>query len=397
MISYNSSNVIQCLRQYEMFANSLNLVKNHEEREMIVKQLTKLEHKILDLTNEIYEEEYYTLANKECSFFDEEKKRITMLIDLIEQRLSYVEKRCNDHYRLTGETLDVSDVLGANTLDSLERRIKIIDKYNKNLKLDSELREEVDSLTSKIELTKEKMEINKSLNVELETKFKEELSKAFERLGLYELLDSRDNLEYAYYETEKSLSLAQLNLEKAKDYSVSMMDECQEMLNEIKIDYDSYRDKLSILKLMEIFNRDVDGYDGLLNKRKEINDLFKYIKNEKLNDMVLDLVTEQYNTIVMEGQDVNTYNDLIAEKERKLEALSEIEEENNSDDFQNVLKTLIENEKKRQEKILEEQRRIEEEEKKKRIEIERKRQEEILKRQKIIEEARKKEIEKRTI
>ena len=46
-----------------------------------------------------------------------------MLIELINQRLSYVEKRCNNHYQLTGETIDVKDVLGANTLEMLEDKI----------------------------------------------------------------------------------------------------------------------------------------------------------------------------------------------------------------------------------------------------------------------------------
>ncbi len=73
MISYNNSDVIQCLRQYEMFANSLNLVKTNEQKDMIIKQLTKLEEKIISLTNEIYEEEYYALANKECALLDDEK------------------------------------------------------------------------------------------------------------------------------------------------------------------------------------------------------------------------------------------------------------------------------------------------------------------------------------
>ena len=70
MVSYNNSNVVQCLRQYDMFANSLNLVKTREEKNMIIKQLTKLENKIIELTNEIYEEEYYSLANKECGLFE---------------------------------------------------------------------------------------------------------------------------------------------------------------------------------------------------------------------------------------------------------------------------------------------------------------------------------------
>lgn len=396
MANYNSGNVVQYLRQYEMFSNSLNLVKGREEKDMIIKQLTKLEYKIIEATNETYEEEYYALANKECGLLDEEKKRVTMLIDLINQRLSYIEKRCNDHYQLTGETLNVQDIVGANTLDTLESRVRIIDKYTKNIKLQEELKEEVKNLSSKISLASKRIDINKSLNIELESKFKELLTDAFEKNGLYDLLDAKDEIEFAYYETEKSLTLAELNLEAAKTSPLNVLNDCETILEEVKDDYIKYKDKLSLLRLMEVFNRDVDSYDELLKKRKEVNDLFKYIKNKDFVNMVIDTVSKQYNTILMEQQDINTLEDLTIEKERKLEALSEIDEENNSEEFQGVLKVLIENEKKRQERILEEKKKIEEEERKKKLEIEKRRQEEILKRQKIIEEARKKEIEKRT-
>ena len=396
MATYNNGSVVQCMRQYEMFANSLNLVKNNEEKNMIIKQLTKLEMKIIELTNEVYEEEYYALANKECALLDEEKKRITMLIDLINQRLTYVEKRCNDHYQLTGESIDANDVLGANTLDSLENKVKIIDKYSKNIKLKEELENEVKSLSSKISLASEKIGINEKLNIELETKFKNLIGSAIEKCNYYELLDNREEIEYAYQETEKSLTLAEVNYETAKTSPMNILEDCQAMLEDIKKDYTKYKSKISILKLMEIFNREVNDYDELITKRREINDILKYIKDKDFLDMVLDTVSKQYNTIIMEQQDINTYNDLTIEKDRKMEALTEIESENNSEEFQNMLKVLIENEKKRQEKIMEEQRKIEEEEKKRRLEIERKKEEEILKRQKIIEEARKKEIEKRT-
>lgn len=396
MANYNSGNVVQYLRQYEMFSNSLNLVKGREEKDMIIKQLTKLEYKIIEATNETYEEEYYALANRECGLLDEEKKRVTMLIDLINQRLSYIEKRCNDHYQLTGETLNVQDIVGANTLDTLESRVRIIDKYTKNIKLQEELKEEVKNLSSKISLASKRIDINKSLNIELESKFKELLTDAFEKNGLYDLLDAKDEIEFAYYETEKSLTLAELNLEAAKTSPLNVLNDCETILEEVKEDYIKYKDKLSLLRLMEVFNRDVDSYDELLKKRKEVNDLFKYIKNKDFVNMVIDTVSKQYNTILMEQQDINTLEDLTIEKERKLEALSEIDEENNSEEFQGVLRVLIENEKKRQERILEEKKKIEEEERKKKLEIEKRRQEEILKRQKIIEEARKKEIEKRT-
>ena len=396
MISYNNSDVVQCLRQYDMFANSLNLIRSTDERSMIVKQLTKLEEKIITLTNAEYEEEYYELMGKECGLLEEEKNRIAALIELINQRLSYVEKRCNNHYQLTGESIDVNDVLGASELDELENKLKIIDKYSENVRQEALLEEDIKSLTSKISLASEKIDINKSLNLELETTFKKILNDAFSKLGLYELLDNRNNIEYDYYETEKLLTLAQLNYETAKNSHLDILADCQEMLSDISKDYTKYKDQINILKLIDIYENDVNDYNELLAKRREVNDILKGIKNEELLGLISDTVSKQYNTIMMEEQDINTFNDLALEKERKLETLSEIRDENNSEEFQSVLKVLIENEKKKQEKLLEEQRKIEEEEKKRRQEIERKKQEEILKKQKIIEEARKKEIEKRT-
>ena len=396
MISYNNSDVVQSLRQYEMFANSLNLVKNKEQRDMIIKQLTKLEEKIISLTEEIYEEEYAELANKKCSLFADEKNRINMLIELINQRLSYVEKRCNNHYELTGESINVGEVHGASSLDELEERVKIIDKYIKNMRLEKELEEEVKSLTDKIALASEKIEINKSLNVELEATFKKVIAEAISKLELDNLLSKREDIEYAYSETTKSLDLAGRNLEMAKTSPANILTDCQVMYNEILKDYDKYREQMCILKLIDSYEEEVNDYDSLLEKRKMINEIIKYIGNEELLDMIMDTITKQFNTIVMEGQDINTYGDLVIEKDRKQEALNEINNENNSEKFQSVLSELIENEKKRQEKILEEQRKIEEEEKQRKLELERRKQEEILKRQRIIEEARKKEMEKRT-
>ena len=396
MISYNNSDVVQCLRQYEMFANSLKLIRTAEERSMIIKQLTKLESKILSLTNELYEEEYYALADKECDLLEEERNRVSMLIDLINQRLSYVEKRCNSHYQLTGNSVDAPSVLGADTLDELENRIRIIDKYAKNIRAKQELENDIKSLTSKISLAGEKIAINESLNVELESAFKNVMVEAFDKLHMYDLLEQKDDIEYVYRETEDSLNLARENLEIAKRTRLDLLPECESMYNEVYDEYLDYKDKVSIIKLLQIFNNDVNSYDELLEKRKAVNEILKYIKNREFINMVIDTVVKQYNTILMEQQDVNTFSDLALEKDKKEEMLKQIEEENNSEEFQDVLRVLIENERKKQEKILEEKRKREEEERKERLEVERKRQEEFLKHQKVIEEARKKEMEKRT-
>ena len=396
MISYNNSDVVQCLRQYDMFANSLNLIKNDTERNMIIKQLTKLEEKIISLTNDAYEEEYNSLVNRECDLFEDEKNRLNSLVELINQRLSYVEKRCNNHYQLTGYSINVNNVLGVDSLDYFENKIRIIDKYLSNVRLEKELEEDIKSLTNKISLASEKIDINQSLNVELENTFKETLSSAFNDLGLYDLVSNKDDIEYAYYETEKSLDLAKLNYETAREQHLDIVSECKKMLDEVSEDYLTYKDKVSIIKLIDVYNSEVSGYDELVAKRKEVNEILAGIRNQELLNIISPVISKQFNTIVMEEQDINTFDDLTVEKERKLDILAAIREENESEEFRTVLNVLIENERKKQERILEEQRRIEEEEKQKKLEIERKKQEEVLKRQRIIEEARKKEIEKRT-
>ena len=396
MVNYNSSEVVQYLRQYDMFANSLRLISNDSEKSMVIKQLAKLEIKIIDLTNKTYLEEYNALKNKKCGLLDEEKDRLMALIDLINQRVSYVEKRCNSHYQLTGESIDAPYVEGTDLLNEFENRVRIIDKYMKNMRLISELNDDIKSISNKMALASEKLEINKSLNVELESTFKEVLTGAFEKLNLSELQNDKNELEYAFYETEKSLNLAKANYEVAKLKDVGLVEDCRQMLEEVNEDYEDYGDKIYTLKLMDICNLEVTDYDSLLAKRKEVNEILQHIKNKDLLDLIIDAVNKQFSTIVREEHDVNTHNDLTAEKGRKEDALAELEEENNSDNFQGVLRELIENEHKRQERILEEQRRLEEIEKQKRLEAERKKQEEILRRQRIIEEARKKEIEKRT-
>ena len=395
-MNYNNSDVVQCLRQYEMFANSLKLIRTTEEREMIIKQLTKLQNKIISLTNEIYEEEYKALMSRECSLLSEERKRIGELIDLINQRLSYVEQRCNNHYQLTGVSIDAPVVLGVDDLDELENKLKIIDKYTKNVKAKQELEEDINSLTNKISLASEKIEINKSLNIELESVLKNVLANAFDKLRLYDLLDNKEDIQEAYDDSQNLLNIARDNLLTAKNNHPELISECEKMLNDISNDYLNCKDEVNTIKLLEIYNDEVNDYEGLIAKRKQINELVSNIRNQELLDMIMDVITKQYNTILMEQQDINTFDDLALERERKIVILADIENENNSEEFQSILRVLIENEKKQQEKILEEQRKIEAEERQRRLEIERKKQEEVLKRQKIIEDARKKEMEKRT-
>ena len=133
------------------------------------------------------------------------------------------------------------------------------------------------NLSNKITLASQKIDINKSLNIELESKFKTLIANALEKNGLYDLLEAKDEIEYAYYETEKSLTLAELNLESAKTSPLNVINDCEEILQEVKDDYVKYRDKLSLLRLMELFNKDVDTYDELNKNLENVTEILNLV------------------------------------------------------------------------------------------------------------------------
>lgn len=394
-MDYTNNDIVACLRQYEMFANSLDMITNPKDRDNIYHQLDRLEEKLIKLTNELYEEEYVTLLNRKTSLLDEEKTRITMLIELISQRLTYIETRKNNHKLLVGHEVNYGSVLGENLLGELEERIKIIDKYTKNIKEKEEILKTLEDVNNKMTLAEEKIKINEALNRELESKMIEVLQGAFIKLKLYDYTKNSEEIEKAYKELEYSLNLARDNVKMAEAGGGDVLSECEEMMASVKKDYDEYKEKYNILKLMEIFNTKVRSYEDLLNKREKIGDIFDNLTNTKLYELTYPEINKEYNTIKIEKQDINTYNYLLIEKNEKDAKIKEIDDENNSEKFRKVLEDLIANEKKKkQEQIKEEQRKIEEA-MQKRQEVERKKQQELLKRQKLAQESRKKEMEQR--
>lgn len=396
MVDYTNNNIIQFSRQYEMFANSLEMLTDPKDRDSICHQLDKLERKIIEGTNSIYEEEYNTLLNRDTYLFEEEKTRLTLLIDLINQRLNYVENRKNNHKLLVGHEIEYPAVLGEDTLVDLEDRIKIINKYINNIQRKAEIKEELEVLNNKIKLAEEKIRINESLNDELETKMIDLLKDAFTKLDLFKLEEEKAEIKAGYDDLKYSLELASENVKMAESADPKVLLECRDMENSVRKDYDVYNEKISILELIDIYDEPVSNYNELLSKREKINDIFQNIEKTEIYSYVSDEVIKQYNTIKIEGQDIKTYEAFVTAKEDKEKILREIEIENNSPKFKEVLNKLIENEKiKKEQERLERKRLLEEETKKKR-ELEKKRQEEILKRQKLIEENRKKEIEERT-
>lgn len=397
MLEYTSRQVTQLLRQYEMFLKSLGIMTLESDKDKIYAQMNKLLERIFEETNSIYEEEYMLLLGSNTYLINEEKERLLCLIKLIEDRIKYVKEKKDKHKSITGYSVVYPKILGEEKLGSFKRNIKIIDKFNENKKKENTLSIEINDLDSKISEAVKKIKNNKNLNTTLEKKMISMLTKTFERLDLYKLTDNKEEIELAYNELDYSLTKAKENVKKAKnEKKENLIIECDSLLTSITLEYEKIKEKKYTLRLMEIYDNVISDYEQLLNKREEMNDILSEISSSHLYNIVGEELNKQYNTIKIEKQDINTYETLVSERERKFNELEQVTEENNSDEFRSVLDELLVNEKKKHEERLQERRKLEYEERQRKLIEEKRLEDERRKRQQLIIEERKKEQETRT-
>lgn len=397
MIEYANDSVIRALKQYDMLSKSLKLTGDLEQRQDICYQMTRIITRVLDITNGIYEDKYKKIVNRTTYLMDEEKNKLLELINLINERRAYINNQITSNSDATGITIEVDSILGEDKLDEYKEEVKVIDKYKSNIKSDGVLKDEISKLDISIKKAKDKISSNRVLNKQLEERMIRILTKAFDKLSLYELKEREKEIDLAYTELGYSLEKAKENAKIARrDCSSEIIIECDNMLASITLEYERYKEKKLILRLMEIYKNETSDYDSLLRKREEINSILTGITSSDLYLEVGEELNKEYATIKLEQQDKATLKSLEEERDNKFRTLEEIDRENESEEFKNILAHLLDNEKKYQEKLAQDRKKQEEERKARAEEEERRKQQEMLRRQKALEEERKKEIEERT-
>ena len=77
-----------------------------------------------------------------------------------------------------------------------------------------------------------------------------------------------------------------------------------------------------------------------------MNDILNEISSSHLYNIVGEELNKQYNTIKLEGNDIKNYEFLKEERNKRNKKLYDIDEENNSKEFKDVLEELVKNENK---------------------------------------------------
>lgn len=391
-MNYTNREVVRRLKQYDMFLNSLNLTNDEIQRERICDQLDKIEKQILLDTNSEYEEEYLLLLSKQSRFIEEEKTRLRDIISLITSRREYLNKRKNEHKKITGSLVELTTFLGENKLSSFKRRLEIIEKYEENKVRQEELIRDMKVLDVKISEASRNVKANARLNESLEKKLISLVGLSLEKQGLYKLVDKKDEILRKHSEYKSAYVLAKDNLKTANELGDSdYILECNTMLTDISSLYLKYTADVNIINLINIYDNKVSDYEELLEKRQNIDVILKNIVGTELYKDISDELNKQFNTIKLEGNDIKIYETLKETRDKKNKELYEIDEENNSKEFKDVLEELVKNENRQKEERIKKARREEQAERQKKIAEEQKIEAARVRRQKLIEEARLKE------
>ena len=395
-MNYTNREVVRRLKQYDMFLNSLNLATDEVQRERICDQLDKIEKQILLETNTEYEEQYMLLLGEETRFFSEEKSRLRKLISLITERKNYLEDRKSKHKCVTGSFVELTTFLGEDKLTVFKKRLEIIEKYEENKSRQENIIKEMKILDVKLSEASRTVKANTRLNDILENKMIASVGKALDKFNLYSLTNKKEEILRNYDSLEYILNIAKDNLKSAKKISDdSAILECDQMLEEVTRHFSEYNEKVNILKLIDIYDKSVNGYDELLEKREKINDILKNISDSPLYNEIANELNKEYNTIKLEKQDIDNYESLKEERERKNKNLYEIDEENNSKEFKEVVEELVKNENRVREEKIRKAKKEEYQERQKKLLEEQKIEASRVRRQKLIEEARLKEQQER--
>ena len=338
MIEYANEFIIKLLKQYDMFSKSLNFITDLKQKKDICDQMTKIIQNVLEQTNVIYEEKYKKVSDGSVYLMDEEKNRLLELINLINERRVYVNNQIANNKDLTGITLNSGVVLGEDKIEDYKAQVKIIDKYKNNVRMEGILKEEIQTLETNIKKANDKINNNKNLNKQLEDKMIRIIDDAMTKLSLYELQEREKEIDLAYTELGYSLEKAKENAKIARrDYSEEIIIECDNMLASITLEYERYKEKKLILKLIYLYKQPVANYSELLNKREEINNILININSSELYSMIGHELNKEYATIKLEGQDIATLKSLIEERENKKQLINDIYNENNSQEYKNLL------------------------------------------------------------
>jgi len=349
----NSSRKIK-ENKYKILRMSL-LLGTDTDKEETITNFEDAAREIDSMNNETY------LSELEPKFYDtktleEEKEKLTELVDYIAGRISQRDSLLSDYINVTGRNLNgLGEIKYENKLFEYQERLKYINEYLDNTRKIEEETNELQELKARLIEEEKQKEQNEIKNEELENllfkKFKEIVSNKIDISNLNE--ENIDNtIASLYHKTEdskKSLDIFTKSFETLKNAGISYEEEAEYKSYVVSARdlYYENKEEEYLLELYKLLLSNETEYMQIYNKRESINSLLKerLELRENLAIKETDCLNNIYNIIenqskIVEGQKENIDN--IANITSKIiyieERIEELNEANQKVEILSLLK-----------------------------------------------------------
>ena len=343
MIKQGNDDILE--KKFKILRTSI-MLGNIKNREEVMSSYENTAREVDKLRRNEYEE---LLASKTytTTSLEEEANRLKDLISFIEKRVNERNEFIDDYIKITSNFLDdLPKVSMEEELPALRMRLDNIDEYLNNCRLTHELN---DKLREKRNLLEEKYESkanNEIINSKLEDELIEEFNKIISNEEYYSTLNYTDidseliKVNGTINEKKDVMNTFISSFDALKNAGISGV-EREEYLSyvvEAKKDYYNELEKMYMLNIYKLVLAKEEDYDGLYQKRLNLDNLIKdRVNNRRELDVTsvdeleyfINLCNEQFSVIKAQKFNIEDIDKLILEISDCENKLSNIEEANN--------------------------------------------------------------------
>ena len=348
----NNDSILE--KKFKILRTSI-MLGNLKDREGTLKEYEDTAREIDKIKKNVYEE---ILSSKmyTTTTLEEEKERLTELIDFIQKRIDERNEFIDDYIKITNRFLDDLDkVSKEEDLSDYKIRLDNITEYLNNVNeinnINGLLKEKKHELEEKYENKANNEIINNKLEEELIDEYNKIINsdEYYKNLNYIDIDAEVEKIDSSLIDKKDVLNTFVSSYEALKNAGISGA-EREEYLSYVQDARNDYYHELEKKYILEIYKLVLDkesDYDRLLEKRMKINDILTSRSKDReeldidSNDILeyfINVCKEQLSVIKAQKYNMENIDKLIvdiSDYENRLEAL---ERANNREEIQSILK-----------------------------------------------------------
>ena len=344
-------------RLYNILKMNIKLTKKNKLKidQDTLDNFREVAKKIDEFKQKKYEESIEVLLKPETTI-EGEQERLKQLTTIIKDRLDSRNSLVSEYRELTETALtDLPIIEEENDYEELKKRLEDITEYLYNKNKIEEISSKLENLRQQLYSSETKKQEDENNNKELEEKLFKEFTNLLSQSGIYSEIISVENIDLEITnlqpdleESKKTLNTFEKALDNLLEAGISGGEEndYKMYVADARNAYYQIKEKEYLLRILKILSNIQTTFEDLMLKRENLDKLLSERDKMRLNLSITsnDLLKKLYNfieiqksSIILEGININTIEELYKQIENSEKSLEEYEEKNKRGDILTIL------------------------------------------------------------